>query len=748
MGMGSMLHVLVAVLVCSSAEGFDMNRDLVAITGTATSDFASTANPIRRVVNLLQKMAKKVAEEAEKEEELYSKFRCYCKTSGGDLALSVAEAETKVPQLVSDIEEAENALKALKLELPAHQDDRSAAKSAMQTATSQRDDEHKKFLQVESTYKDYLEALGSAIPALEKGMAGGFLQTATGAKLRQAIFQDPAITEYDRSLVSSFLSVGSGDEAHYIPKSGEIVGILKSIMEDYEKSLKDVTAEEHKSVSLYEELMAAKKKQVEVLTNTIETKTARIGELGVKIASMKNDMSETEAALAEDRKFAASLETECSSKAAEWEERKKLRAEELVALHETIKILNDDDALDLFKKALPSPSLLQLDANKRDMIRKTRALLRPDSDYPQLDFIALALSGKSVDFTKVIKMIDDMLHVLDQERVDDENKKEYCEKQIDSTEDKVKVMGKRIEDLQASIEQAKDTMSTLTGEIKSLTKGIAALDKSVADATELRKEQHGEYQELMSSNRAAKDLLAFARNRLHKFYNPALYKPPPNRTLTEEERIYSNMGGELEPTPAPGGIADTGISALQGEVAMVQVAEHRQRSGQILRRDAPPAAPETWDAYSKKNQESSGVINMIDLLIRDLDKEMTEAETEEKSEQKQYEKLMQEAAAKRAEDLKLVVVKENAKADAEVGKAADEESEESQSKEFTATHMYLMNLHAECDWLLQHYDLRKQGRAQEADSLKQAKAVLSGADFSLVQGIARGNSRRSLRGVH
>merc|ERR1711885_128581 len=92
--------------------------------------------------------------------------------------------------------------------------------------------------------------------------------------------------------------------------------------------------------------------------------------------------------------------------------------------------------------------------------------------------------------------------------------------------------------------------------------GVKALDKSVADATDTRKKEHDDYVETLAANSAAKDLLGFAKNRLNKFYNPKLYKAPPKRELSEEERITVNMGGTLAPTAAPGGIAGTGVTVF------------------------------------------------------------------------------------------------------------------------------------------------------------------------------------------
>merc|ERR1719281_268709 len=124
---------------------------------------------------------------------------------------------------------------------------------------------------------------------------------------------------------------------------------------------------------------------------------------------------------------------------------------------------------------------------------------------------------------------------------------------------------------------------------------------------------------------------------------------------------------------------------------------------------------------------------MIDLLVRDLDKEMDEAKVEEKNSQKEYEDMMNDSAKKRAADRKAIAAKEAAKAEAETGKVADEESKMAEFKELTATKQYEGQLHSECDWLLKNFDLRKSMRAEEMDNLKQAKVVLSGADFSLLQ---------------
>merc|ERR1719174_3094220 len=156
-------------------------------------------------------------------------------------------------------------------------------------------------------------------------------------------------------------------------------------------------------------------------------------------------------------------------------------------------------------------------------------------------------------------MIDDLVVELGKEQQADDDKKEYCLAELDKAEDKEKELNLDIGDLEKAIADAEESIAQLKSEIEALEDGIKKLDKQVAEATEQRKEEHDDFVAALASNTQAKDLLAFAKNRLNKFYNPKLYKPPPKRELSEEEQITVNMGGTLAPTAAPGGIAGTGI---------------------------------------------------------------------------------------------------------------------------------------------------------------------------------------------
>merc|ERR1719245_1514306 len=471
--------------------------------------------------------------------------------------------------------------------------------------------------------------------------------------------------------------------------------------------------------------MKAKSKEVTTLTKQIEEEMTRIGELAAFfLANGENDLEETEASLAADTKFLQELETGCDTKTKEWEVIQKTRAEELLALAETIKVLNDDDALELFKKTLPSASasFLQVEVTAAATRARALAALRqgrpprggPLSAQPGIDLIELALNGKEMGFEKVIAMIDEMVVNLKKEQQEDDSKKEYCSTQLDATDDKRKGLQQSISDSETAIEEMDGAIATLVMEINALEAGIRALDKSVAEATDLRKNENADYKELMTNDSTAKEVLLWAKNRLNKFYDPKLYKPPPARALTEGESIYESFGGAV-PTPVPSGIAGTGIGAALAQVA-------------------PPPPPETFGPYTKKTEESHGVIEMIDILIADLDKEMQEAGVDEQDAQKEYEVMIQESAKKRAQDTQAVTQKNSAKAETEEALEKEKETKADTTKELMLTLEAIRSLHMECDWLLKYYSVRKEARTSEIESLGKAKAVLSGADYSLLQG--------------
>merc|ERR1719270_492486 len=339
-------------------------------------------------------------------------------------------------------------------------------------------------------------------------MAGSFLQSNAAAALRTLLMGNQGMPSADRQDALAFLSGGNGGQ--YAPASGEISGILKTMADEMSGDQKSLISAEKGAVADYEGLMAAKKKEVSVLTKGIEEKMSRVGSLGVEIATLQNDLEDTTEGLAQDKEFAADLKKNCGKREGIHEKEKQMRATEVVALADTIKILNDDDALEIFKKTLPSASMSLVQVqDSSEALRKrasealasSRSRMRP-GHHRNIDFVLLALRGRKVGFEKVVKLVDGLVATLNKEQQDDEHKKAFCEAQFDSTDDKKKALELSISDTQTVIEETKESLATVADEIKALKSGIVALARAVEVATQQRPAESAEFKELVANNTA------------------------------------------------------------------------------------------------------------------------------------------------------------------------------------------------------------------------------------------------------
>ena len=392
------------------------------------------------------------------------------------------------------------------------------------------------------------------------------------------------------------------------------MGMLKAMLEEMEGDLSTAEKDEAAAVAGFEELSAAKAAEIASATSAIESKTKRSGEVAVEVVQTKDDLEDTLAEVKETQAFLGDLGKQCAEKKADWSERQKMRAEEISAISEAIKVLNDDDALDLFKKTVPSMvqtgyQFLQKGKGKASIALRAKTILVSLMQKSQVhatvfSLLTSALKSKSVDFSKITAQIDGMIDVLGKEQDDDDKQKVFCDEEFTKTSAEKKETEEKLASLAASIEEMSSTVATLKSEIETLSAEIKALDKAVAEATETRKEEHGTFLQTQAEGSAAVQLVEAAKNKLYKFYNPTMYKAPERRELTEEERIMV-ANGQPDPRDAEEaavagqGIAGTGITVF---------AEVRAASNA-----APPPPPETFGAYTKKTGKSNGV-RIYDLL--------------------------------------------------------------------------------------------------------------------------------------
>jgi len=675
---------------------------LLALQACSGEEFA--ANPIRKIVTLMQNMQKEVEAEGAKEKELYDKFMCYCQGSGSELQAAIDKAGASMDELSAKLKSETAEKSGTAQELIQHKQDREGATSDLEEATVLRNKENGEFEATKADMETNLKAMGGAIPALEKGMGGAsFVQLPEANAIKKIAETSPSLGDMDKRTLMSFLEQ-NGD---YAPASGQIVGILKAMEDDMKKALEEEVADEAKAVAGYGELKASKEKEVELASEAIEAKTARAGELAVSIASTADGLDDATKEKADTEKFVATLKAQCGSKEAEWAKRQQLRAEEVAAISQAIGILNDDDALDVFKKAIPSAliqnSFLQKGGSKASMLQKVQGLIAAGSKFrtPQLSLLLFSLKSKllkasqgSQNFDEIVKMIDGMVTLLGKENGEDAKQRDWCEAEFEKSADEGAAAKSKLASVTAEIGEVTDEITDLSEAINTLTGEVAELDKSVADATTNRKADHGAFVESAQLGEVAIGLIAKAKNRMQKFYNPTLYKAAPKTENTMEEKIIE-----------------------AGTFAQVHL------------HVAPPPAPETFGTYEKKSEKSGGVLALMDTISKDLANDMKEAEFAEKTAQKEYAELMGASQATRAQDTKSIVDKEAAKATMEEKLMSAKKAHGVTKDEINLIDSYVGDLHVSCDFIMQNFDLRLEARNAEIESLKNAKAVLAGANF-------------------
>merc|ERR1719235_1260926 len=526
-----------------------------------------------------------------------------------------------------------------------------------------------------------------------------FMQLPESDRVKKIADSFPFQDDMDRKSVMSFLDQ-SGD---YVPQSGQIVGILKQMKEEMEGSL----------------AKAVKEEEAEAATTAIETKQTRAGELAVTVVQVADDIEDTTDEVADTEKFAKQLDEQCGTKEKEWAEREKLRSEEISAISDAIGILNDDDALDVFKKAIPSAlveeklGFLQSRLSAASRVHKAQAILSmiPQSNFNKgtLKLMLFMLNSKLKlhakrrargqnslqGFEDVTKMVDDMVKLEGDEQEADNKKQPWCNGEFEKSDREEKSEKVEIEKLEAEVSQDADLIDGINAEIATLKEEIMELDKAVAEATEQRKDEHEDYVENIQLTGTAIELVGKAKNWLQKFYNPTLYKAPPKHERTMEEKILE----------AGGAFAQYGSD------------------DQV----APPPPPETFGAYEKSSGKSSGVLALMDSIVKELEDDIKDAEYEEKTAQKDYEELMTDSGEARAQKVKGITDKEQAKATVSSKKLQASEKEKADFRDVNSINKYQNTLHGDCDFILENYDARKEARTQEIESLKNAKAVLSGA---------------------
>jgi chromosome segregation ATPase len=349
---------------------------------------AAKNRPVSKVITLLKDMLKQLEKEAEEDEEIYDKMACWCETNDKEKTKSISDAEARISDLTTKIEELTASSARLNTEIKNLEKEVAGNQNALDKATAIRQKQLAEFNEEEKDLLGSISALKSAVTVLSKHNSllqmprshlVGVAATVQNEMQKHASLLAGVLSHKEKKMVSSFIQAPEDYfdaeptfKQSYAPQSGEIFGILNQMKETFETNLSSSQKEEMANQKAYEDLKAAKEAEIAAGQEQIDTKTQELADTDEKNAQAKEDVEDTKNSLSADEEFLMMLKEKCSMTDGEWEERQKTRQLEMEACSKALAVLSSDDAHDLFTKTF-NPSLLQKESS---MHSERRAQLR------------------------------------------------------------------------------------------------------------------------------------------------------------------------------------------------------------------------------------------------------------------------------------------------------------------------------------------------------------------------------------
>jgi len=633
-------------------------------------------NPVTKIVKLLQDMQKRLLEEGATDEEIHEKMSCWCTTTEKEKTASIEAASRTIDDMTSLIEEKSALIAQLKTEIENLKAEMEAAAEAVETATAMRGEEKAEFDAEDKELSETIAALAQALEVLGKHQS----LLSLSSKL-ESLRSVAARSEMKR--VRELIQSPTQSAKSYNSRSGEIFGILSQMKETFEQNLSQEMKDEARSQEMYEELVAEKKKGIEVARERKNTKVMELSEAEVALVNAKHTLKDARETLSADQKFLVDMKQKCTESEEEYNERVKGRQEEIAAIGDALNILTGDAARDLFTSSLGFTQVsAETTANKAVRAKLVASLKRAASEQHSTQLQLLALSAELDAFTKVKAAIDEMIVELNQQQKDEYEHREWCKDELRKNEVSHKEKSWKAEDLTKANNVLADTIEQLDEEIMGLKEAVAEAKRVIKRASEDRELANKEYQQTVADQNGAVTILNKVLERLQEVYAP--------------EALAEKRAAATSTTPAP---------------AFLQ---------------AKQAPPEPYKGGNKK-QSSGGVLGLIEMTIADAKRLKDESIAAEQEQQTTYEKLVADTSAEISADSKSIMDKSEAKATAETEKAETEASLKGTEKEIADLEAFAIQLHSSCDFVMKNFELRQTARADEIDALKNAKAILSGA---------------------
>jgi len=467
--------------------------------------------------------------------------------------------------------------------------------------------------------------------------------------------------------------------------SGEIFGILENMLEDFQKNNAQAEEDEQTSQKNYNEMKDAKTAEMNEINSSKNDKSKQLGDAKLGEANDTEELELTRETLASDRSFLEDMVSRCDANAKNFDKRTADRADEVNAVSKAIEVLSSDAATANFEKTVPKsapPAFIQLEQQQSRALRERAARVVEKSGNPVLS--ALAMHIRLDSFVKVKESIQALIDELKVQQKNEVDKRDFCNSEIYKTTKDTKDTTRDRDDKDTEIANFNAQIEKLTSEIAALTSTINDTAKEMKEAGQNRERDNNEYQTLIADHRNTQALIEKAIKFLAAVYEKFLQE---KAMLIGTKAVASKFAGVQQPAPAdfaPTEKKQSGANAVL----------------QLLRKElniSKRTEAETHDAETKDQADYESFVIESNDSIDSMEKSRTQkngnlAETKQKN------------------------------SDAEIANTGLANDLETLANTLNA-------LHQSCDFTLNNFDTLQEARAQESESLRQAKEILSGSNF-------------------
>jgi len=656
---------------------------LLALLCAPAAAVESKVTPVQKVLELMSGMLEKGKKEKHDEQVQFAAYKQFCDDTSVEKTRAIEEANEKIDVLKADIQAYTAKAAKLTKEIAELDEDISIWNGDIKAATKVREIEKADYDALHKDYSESVDALERAIAVLKK----------QAHDRKQSLLQVSSLTSLElipaeaKRTIEAFiqqmgpdegLAVSAPEANAYEFQSSGVVEMLEKLLDKFIDERTTLEKEEMNSKHAYDMLMQDLNAQIAQATKDRDEKAESKATALQAKADAEGDLKDTTTTRDADVKYLADLKATCEEKAADFESRQQLRAEEIVAIEKAMEIISSGAVKGNAEKHLPSlaetsmTSFAQLRADA-SVQAKARVVSFLRSRAKQLNsrvLSTLAVRAEDDPFKKVKKMIKDLITKLMEEANEEAEHKGWCDTELSTNEQTRKEKTEAVETLHAEIDELEASIAKLTEDITELTKAVAELDAAMAKATKLRQEEKAKNTETISDAGEAQTAVAQALTVLKEFYAKA-----------------------AEAT------------------AFVQ-------------------QPEIFDEeYKGMQSENGGVVGMLEVIESDFARLESDTKAAEATAQKEYDTFMTDSKVDKSAKSTDIDHKEAKKQDESQALTVKKEDLEGTQKELDAALAYFDKLKPSCVDAGVSYEDRVARRKEEIESLQEALKILNGEDI-------------------